>query len=374
VNLKYDLKSYLKRTSVIISVIIFIIIGITSLSLTYFMYSANLQPYHYVFLTYSHYDEENIGYMVNFYGEPIPNAKIITNKGVFTSNVSGFFYFNGTINNVKINGNNVRFISNKYFIIVNTTDNRATLIVLAFPKTKIYFGYSLTDLIYKGEMKNFENKYVISYSPSYVLSYVKLNSTVFTFSISYKTITPSSFSLKATQLLIPIYPLLIIYIIFIVLVTQKSNRSIETILSSPITKIQLLFSRYVVGIIPLIISSLVTSLLILIVTELATSYFDLIPIFIKSFTLLLSTLISIYSLYFLTGVVSRNSGNYILSSITIFTVFFIILVNSNSLPNFFNYIDPLIIEFSYYKLLSITLWFLIPLIFSIFYFDKKTDI
>ncbi len=370
-NISYDILAFMKRNSTILSLLILIAVGITSLGLTYFMNLPNLQPYHYAFITYN----GNLGFISNFYGKPIANAKIIMTNGVTVSNSSGLFQLNGSVQSVEINDVNVTFIQNKYFIILNTTVNEAELVVLAPLRTKIYYGYSPTSLTFLGIVNHTISEFIINYSPSFISTYVKLNSTTYSFDIPYKVITPAELEMKSSQLLLPLYSLVLIYLTFSLFVSQKSNKSIDFVLVTPITRRGLFLSRLIVGIIVIVGSSAITALITSLATIVSTSYEGpFLPIILPPLYLLLSYELSFYSLYLLIGVIVKNSAHYLFASITVFIALFILTTEQAELPTFISYLDPMIIEFNSLKYLTVTLWVIIPLIISLIYFNVTDDV
>ncbi|MCY0859720.1 MAG: ABC transporter permease subunit [Sulfolobaceae archaeon] len=370
-NISYDVLAFMKRSSIILSLLVLIAVGVASLGLTYFMDLSNLQPYHYAFITYN----DKLGYILNFYGKPIANAKILMTRGITISNSSGLFRLNGIVQSVEINNVNVTFISNKYFIVLNTTTNEAELVVLAPPGTKVYYGYSPTSLTYLGVVKHAINEFIVNYSPSFISIYVKLNSTTFSFNIPYKVITPVEFVMRSSQLLLPLYSLILIYLVFSLFVSQKSNKSLDLVLATPITRRGLFFSRLLVGLIVIIGSSFITALITSLATMIVTSYEgSFLSIISPPLYLLLSYELSFYSLYLLIGIMMKNNAHYLFASVTIFIALFILTTEQAELPTFISYLDPMIIEFNSLKYLTVTLWIIIPLIISLIYFNVTDDV
>lgn len=365
-KVSYDLRSYISRPAVLISLIVLIFIGLLSLAMAYSQYANSIKPYHLIFIVFSPDNHEYLGYALNFYGDPIAGVKVYTNESVYISSNDGSLLFNGSIEAVSLNGANVSYLASKYIALINMSTNKATLVVVTPANTKVYFGFSPTLVNYLSTVKGLSEFYV-NYSSSYLTYYVKLNKSMLSYNIPFKIITPHSFMLKALTQLNSIYPLIIIYLIFVLIVSQKSNRSIETVLATPMTRASLFISRFISGILPLIISSIIISTVTALIISSLTLYAHVQILLYTSLLLTLGPLISLYSIYYILGILARNSAVYFLISISVYLTLFMLASFVPSVNSF----NPLSTKT---HIISDVLWLIIPFILGLIYFNRTDNI
>ncbi len=419
----YDIKRSIAEPLTIILLIGLILAGIGIAYLEVGSYSSQLTSYS-VVLSYniSKNQTKILGLALTPQGNPVKNAKVLINNIWVRTNSSGYFlisYSTGSFGitsptKLQISGVNYTASLNDIAVVnVNIKAKTAELYVGNFilnmpnyTSYKIYYaqeslenfskGIRPENYTYIGNISGFTiKKFSIKLSEgSIVVKLIPINSSINYEQMYYYEVPQFQVSnirntvvVAASYIFAEFFPLVGLFLANELFAGIRSNNAIDFIVSRPITKKQLIASRYVGGLFALVLGSLITSILIpLTVSYMLNTSVTLYTIG-KLFGMLLIDTIGFYSLLFLVATLERK--HFLIISIVLYLLLYLFNI-MNIIAIFMNipelmYATPyglyeIVIGlnlslFSFnvnYALVTIIgiLWIVIPIALAIIIYDK----
>ncbi|MGC9133989.1 ABC transporter permease [Caldisphaera sp.] len=364
--MEYDIKRSITKPLVIILLIGLILAGIGVAYLEGQVSLSQITKYS-VVLSYNvtSNQTEILGLALNPQGYPIKDAKIFINNGWVETNSSGYFllaipsgksYSIMSPTTLQISGiNYTASVSSIGVVNVNLKNKSAILYVGSYliknnfnniTSYKVYYSQESLENLMRGILpKNYTyigNIYGFSIAkfsipinlsePDIIVLLQSINissNKVPEFNFTYSTVLPQlevsnirdTAVSTASYIFAEFFPLVGLFLTNEFIASLRSNGAIEFIASRPITKKQLIISRYIGGLFALIMGSLITSILMPVTVSYILNTSTSLATIGKMFGMLLVDTIGFYSLLYLVAVLVRK--NFIAISIVLYLILYL---------------------------------------------------
>lgn len=346
----YDLRRSLLNKALIIIVIAVVALG-AGIAYLELSLSRSIAPYYIVIEPF--HNGSALGLLLSPSGSPLGNARIYviypnSSPGVLVTNSSGYVLIGSGvgIGPVYVNGaNRSVMLGTAALVNVNLRAGRATLFFSVYPEPgarefKVYVRQA--ELGLRGRIINYTAaQYLGEYGPgiwraevrvgpepAVVITAVPVNSSSATNETT--ELMPPELELKsvafqpmatAANIMAEFLPLVALFLTNDLFARLRSTRAIEFLLARPITKGQLLTSRYSAGLLALLISSLLASaalgLIVYLMAGPVVTLSDALVVFAASF----ASAAAFYSLLYLVSAATR--GHFIAIAVILYIVLYL---------------------------------------------------